>query len=478
MASLSPARAAAADVLSNVRRRSARARDLLRTSAPVARLTPADRALATRLVLGSVRASGTVDALLDAHLRRGHLEPRVRDALRISAFELLWLATPTPVALSQGVELVRRVSPRGAGLANAVLHRVAEEDVSALAASRERVARRDCSSSDIALVAALPSWLADRLVVSLGTEGACRMAVVAMDAPGSYVAGNACLHDDGEVERLLSAAGLVPRATCLPGCLELSSSAGLATSGLVDAVDVMPADMAAQVVAWLASPAPSTRMLEVGQGRGTKSLLLESCAVRRGGLAHLSAVELEPFKVAVSRARMERAGLSGAVTCTAFDGCRLGEKGLPEELAGQFDSVFVDAPCSGSGTLRRHPEIAWSLEEPAVRVEAASLPALQLELLRAVSYRVGAGGTLAYATCSELREEDENVVAAFLASPEGTRFSLVAPCTTAAFASLPAEAQGLVVSMTGTDGMLRTSRADDASRPLDGHFLALLVREA
>ena len=386
MASLSPARAAAADVLSNVRRRSARARDLLRTSAPVARLTPADRALATRLVLGSVRASGTVDALLDAHLRRGHLEPRVRDALRISAFELLWLATPTPVALSQGVELVRRVSPRGAGL--------------------------------------------------------------------------------------------VPRATCLPGCLELSSSAGLATSGLVDAVDVMPADMAAQVVAWLASPAPSTRMLEVGQGRGTKSLLLESCAVRRGGLAHLSAVELEPFKVAVSRARMERAGLSGAVTCTAFDGCRLGEKGLPEELAGQFDSVFVDAPCSGSGTLRRHPEIAWSLEEPAVRVEGASLPALQLELLRAVSHRVGAGGTLAYATCPELREEDENVVAAFLASPEGTRFSLVAPCTTAAFASLPAEAQGLVVSMTGTDGMLRTSRADDASRPLDGHFLALLVREA
>ena len=100
MATLSPARIAAADVLSNVRRRDARARDLLRTSAPVARLTPADRALATRLALGSVRTSGTVDALLDAHLRRGHLEPRVRDALRISAFELLWLATPAPVAIS------------------------------------------------------------------------------------------------------------------------------------------------------------------------------------------------------------------------------------------------------------------------------------------------------------------------------------------------------------------------------------------
>ncbi|WP_130811934.1 RsmB/NOP family class I SAM-dependent RNA methyltransferase [Olsenella sp. Marseille-P4559] len=475
MASLSPARIAAADVLSRVRRRNARARDLLRVSAPVARLTPADRALATRFTLGAVRASGAIDALLDAHLRRSHLEPRMRDALRISALELLWLATPVPVALSQGVELVRRVSPRGAGLANAVLHRVAEEDVPALAQARKRVESGSCTTSDIALVAALPAWLAGELVVSLGIESACHMALSAMEAPGAYVAGNACLHDDDEAERLLSAAGLIPRATCLPGCLTLFSAAGLAKSGLVDAADVVPADMAAQVVAWLASPAPSTRMLEVGQGRGTKSLLLECCAQRRGGLAQLSAVELEAFKVAVSRARMERAGLGAFVTCTAFDGCRLGEQDLPQEIAGSFDSVLVDAPCSGTGTLRRHPEIAWSLQESAVHVEGRSLPELQLAMFQAASERVGAGGTLAYATCSELREEDESIVAAFLASPKGARFSLVSPRVTPAFAALPPEAQGLVATMIGDDGMLRTSRADSADLPLDGHFLALLM---
>ena len=478
MATLSPARIAAAAVLSNVRRRDARARDLLRTSAPVARLTPADRALATRLALGSVRTSGTVDALLDAHLRRGHLEPRVRDALRISAFELLWLATPAPVAISQGVELVRRVSPHGAGLANAVLHRVAEEDLPALVHARERVESRNCTASDIALVAALPQWLADELVVSLGTEGACRMALSALDAPGAYVAGNACMHNDAEVDRLLSAAGLIPRATCLPGCLSLSSAAGLSASGLVDAVDVVPADMAAQVVAWLASPTPGTRMLEVGQGRGTKSLLLESYALRRGGLAHIAAVESEAFKVTVSRARMERAGLGKAVTCTALDGRRLGEKDLLPELSGSFDSAFVDAPCSGTGTMRRHPEIAWALQEPAVRPTGQSLPTLQLELLRAVSTRVGAGGTLAYATCSELREEDEGVVAAFLAGPEGAPFSLVNPRSTAAFVALPPQAKRLVTAMVGPDGMVRTSRVDAPELPLDGHFLALLVREA
>jgi 16S rRNA (cytosine967-C5)-methyltransferase len=478
MATLSPARIAAADVLSNVRRRNARARDLLRTSAPVARLTPADRALATRLALGGVRTSGTVDALLDAHLRRGHLEPRVRDALRISAFELLWLATPAHVAISQGVELVRRVSPHGTGLANAVLHRVAEEDLPALARARERVERRNCTASGIALVAALPQWLADELMVSLGTDGVCRMALSALDAPGVYVAGNACLHNDVEVEHLLSAAGLMPCSTSLPGCLSLSSAAGLAASGLVDVVDVVPADMAAQVVAWLASPAPGTRMLEVGQGRGTKSLLLESCALRRGGLAHLAAVESEAFKVAVSRTRMERARLGKAVTCTALDGRRLGEKGLPPELSGSFDSAFVDAPCSGTGTLRRHPEIAWALQEPAIRTAGQSLPALQLELLRAASTRVGAGGTLAYATCSELRQENEGVVSAFLAGQEGAAFSLVSPRSTAAFAALPPQAQRLVTAMIGPDGMVRTSRVDTPELPLDGHFLALLVREA
>lgn len=478
MATLSPARIAAADVLSNVRRRNARARDLLRTSAPVARLTPADRALATRLALGGVRTSGTVDALLDAHLRRGHLEPRVRDALRISAFELLWLATPAHVAISQGVELVRRVSPHGTGLANAVLHRVAEEDLPALARARERVERRNCTASDIALVAALPQWLADELMVSLGTDGVCRMALSALDAPGVYVAGNACLHNDVEVEHLLSAAGLMPCSTSLPGCLSLSSAAGLAASGLVDVVDVVPADMAAQVVAWLASPAPGTRMLEVGQGRGTKSLLLESCALRRGGLAHLAAVESEAFKVAVSRTRMERARLGKAVTCTALDGRRLGEKGLPPELSGSFDSAFVDAPCSGTGTLRRHPEIAWALQEPAIRTAGQSLPALQLELLRAASTRVGAGGTLAYATCSELRQENEGVVSAFLAGQEGAAFSLVSPRSTAAFAALPPQAQRLVTAMIGPDGMVRTSRVDTPELPLDGHFLAFLVREA
>lgn len=121
-----------------------------------------DRALASRLVLGSVAAEGELDRVIDSHLRRGaKLEPRVRDALRLAVFEVLYLDTPDFVAASQGVELVRTVAPRAAGLANAVLRRVADEDVARLAASREALARGRFSVYDMAHVGGLPIWLCE-----------------------------------------------------------------------------------------------------------------------------------------------------------------------------------------------------------------------------------------------------------------------------------------------------------------------------
>ena len=117
MAVASPARTTALHLLGAQRRRGARARDLMRKG----------RALATRLVLGVNVASGELDRRIDSFVSRpGSLEPRVRDALRLASFELLYLDTPRQVAVSQGVELVRGVQPRAARMANAVLRRVAE----------------------------------------------------------------------------------------------------------------------------------------------------------------------------------------------------------------------------------------------------------------------------------------------------------------------------------------------------------------
>ncbi|MBR3157991.1 MAG: hypothetical protein IKF14_02695 [Atopobiaceae bacterium] len=421
MAKVTAARRTACELLGDVRRRDARARDLLRESERMARIDDRDRAFATRLVLGVIGARGLLDARLDARMR-GKCEPKVRDALRLSAYELLFLGTPASAAVSQGVELVRGIRPRAAGMANAVLRRVASEDVPKRAAAVDAVTsgtspvdlHSPVSLHDLEWVSGYPAWLLDRM-------GSARVDVAraALEPAPVYVATNRARHDDEETFRLLAEKGLGPRASDLPGSFELDNPAGLSRSGLVEHADVVVADLSAQRVAHLVGVCPGERVLEVGRGRGTKTLLLESSALRAGGLTTLVGVDSVPFKTRVAAQRMDVAGLGGVVSCVTFDATRLGADDLPPELATEFDVVFVDAPCSGTGTLRRHPEIPWTLT-PA---DVESLRGLQLRMLLAASARVAPGGRLCYATCSLLQEENDDVVGEFLRTSQGRAFA-------------------------------------------------------
>lgn len=481
MARLAPARRAALRLGAECRQRDARAREVLRTSDVMDGLEARDRALATRLVLGVQRARGLCDAVVDAHLTHGHLEPRVRDALRLSTFELLYLGTPTQVAVSQGVELAAVASRRARGLANAVLRRVAAEDVPAMEAARGRVraarAEGDVSeAADVALVGALPEWLARELVASLGA-GACALALDAMEPPAPTVAVNLSINSEGEAFARLADAGLRPSRLPWPGCIALGAQAGLAASGLVEETCVLPADPAAQMVSWLAAPAENVdAMLEVGQGRATKTLLIAGANRRLGGKVLLACVDSVAFKSRLARERVRTGGLGGRATCVTLDATRLDARDVPRELRGTFGQVFVDAPCSGTGTMRRHPEVAWSLGHESVCGGSATLPALQLRMLSAAAARVAPGGTLAYSTCSDLRAEDEDVVRAFLASEAGRGFAPL-PATEAPCASvLGQESLRILRAMTGRDGFLRTEGGRALGLDCDGHFLALMRR--
>ena len=418
------ARRAALSLVSERRRRSARARELLRSSEALSALDERERSLAVRLVMGVTAAEGELDRVLDAHLAHGvRLEPRVRDALRLAAFEILYLKTPRSAAVSQGVELVRGVAPRAAGLANAVLRRVSTEDVAVLDEARRRVTSGSFDAGDLARVGALPLWLCERMVASVGPAEAAALASAALAPAGSFVAANRVRHTAGEARALLEQAGCEPTPGPLPGSFVLGAPSRLAPSGLVGRVDVLPCDLAAQEVVHAAAPAPGSRVLEVGQGRGTKTILLEGEAVAAGGACEVVAVEVDPKKSELAARRMARAGVAGHVTCVAADARALAdpEAGLPEPLCTPFDLVFVDAPCSGTGTLARHPEIAWSLAPEA----PAELAELQGQILAASATRVAKGGALVYATCSVLAQENEDVARAFLASPAGAGFELV-----------------------------------------------------
>ena len=404
MARLSAARRVALALTGERRRRGARARDLLRGASALDELDERDRGLAVRLVMGATAAEGMLDALIDSHLRRAaHLEPRVRDALRLATFELVYLGTRPDVAVSQGVELVRSVAPRATGLANAVLRRVAEGDVAAVAAARERVVSGTFDASDLALVGGLPEWLAERV----GTR-----ALSALDPAAPWVATN--VTKGQSLRNILEEAGCEPEEGPLPRSYRLGAPARLAPSGLVERVVVIPCDLAAQEVALACAPAPGERVLEVGQGRGTKTLLLQNAALAAGGPCEITAVEVSPRKSKLAARRMDRAGVAGHVRCICADG-----RALPKDL-GTFDLVFLDTPCSGTGTLSRHPEIAWSLDPSA----PAELAALQGELLASAAAHVAPGGRLVYATCSVLSEENDAVVQGFLSSPAGAGFTL------------------------------------------------------
>ncbi len=406
----------------------------MRESPKLAKLDERDRGLAVRLVLGVTAAVGFLDERIDVRLRgRTKLEPQVRDALRLSSYELLFLDTPASVAVSQGVEVVRGVRPRAAGLANAVLRRVADEDVPARKAALLRVSDSAaychaddgdrCSGKshaapidDLVWISGYPARLLER-VGDVRTD----VARAATEPPPVYVATNLAKHDDEKTRLLLASAGLEPQACDVAGSYLLGYPAGLARSGLVEGADVVVADLSAQRVVSRLPVKPGMRVLEVGQGRGTKSVLLQSMALRSGGFAQMVGIDSVGFKVKVAAERMVRAGLKYAVTCLEFDACALASSAvLPAQLTEPYDLVFVDAPCSGTGTMRRHPEIPWSLTSEDV----TSLARLQVRIIRAVSSRVRPGGALCYATCSLLQEENEDVVEAFLASAEGANFVL------------------------------------------------------
>lgn len=384
MSKLAPARKVALALLGEQRRRGAYIHDVARNSDAFNALDERDRNFCMRLITGVTITSGLLDLQLNQYFEKPHkVEPRVRDALRISTFEILYLDS-LEVAVDQGVELVRSVQPYAAGLANAVLRRMLKkqpmmqscfERVHQLA-QQPQLAFDDLQDIDVRALEAVcgyPAWLTQCLIENIEPALVANMALDALSAaPSSQV------------------------------------SIGQ---------NLIPCDLSAQCVAQLAAT-PGSTVLEIGQGRGTKSLIMASLGAKVVGC------ELHEFKVAETQRRASFYGLQDKICSLVFDGLELAhQEALPDELAGTFDTVLLDAPCSGTGTMRRHPEIPWHLEQDSVDPgNPDSLCALQLKLIKAASARVASGGQLIYSTCSVLKAENDWVVSAFLSSHEGEGF--------------------------------------------------------
>ncbi|MGH3716532.1 MAG: RsmB/NOP family class I SAM-dependent RNA methyltransferase, partial [Micromonosporaceae bacterium] len=383
-----PARRAAYDVLRAVSERDAYANLTLPGELTRRGLGGRDAAFATELCYGTLRHLGPLDAILGAAASRPieQVDPPVRDALRLGAYQLLHTRVPQHAAVSTTVSLVRAEAGRGAsGFGNAVLRRIAGRDwdawVDALAPGDEL--------GRLAFAHAHPEWIARGFADALGGDLTELAAALAADnvRPSVHLA---ALPGRIAAEQLIAETGGTPGAYSryavrLPGGAPGDLPAVVRRLATVQ-------DEGSQLVALALSQAPldgtDRRWLDLCAGPGGKAALLAAVAAERD--ASLTAVE-----VAAHRARLVESATRGLpVRVVHGDGREVGVH--PELPEAGFDRVLVDAPCTGLGALRRRPEARWRRTPE----DLATLTGLQRELLTAALRAVRPAGVVGYVTCS------------------------------------------------------------------------------
>ena len=375
MAAVSPARKAAYAVLMAMERGQSHSDDLLRGKAVDALLSP-DRNLATALVLGVLRWQIRLDHELQVLLKRPNakLDPEIRIALRLGAFQLLHMdRIPAHAAIDESVELAKQAGHRFAsGMVNAVLRKL----------SATRFDFSEENAAELALAQAHPAWMVERWAGFYGLEAAraiCRhgqtqpVLTVRIDSPA--------------VEAEVAEAGIHLE----PG--ELLTSAHTVVSGDVTATPafldgrVRLQDEGSQLVAEIAGQGSS--ILDCCAAPGGKTLIL----AERNPRSRIVACESSAPRLEHLRKRL--AGFGDRIECRLADATA-----LTEESA--FDLALADVPCSGTGTLGRNPEIRHRLHLEDLPRQAER----QQAILRAALRSVRPGGRVVYSTCSLEPEEN------------------------------------------------------------------------
>jgi len=398
-------RALAIELLVRVERDRAFLAPLL--AAKEGRLAPRDRPLLRTIVRSALRSRALLDHVLSRHLSRPleGLDVEVRAALRAGAAQLLLLdRIPPHAAVGETVEALRGRVPRAAGLVNAVLRKVASEGRPArvvLPPGTGPLAR-------LALETSHPEWLVARWVADLGREAAeAALRADDADAPVDVLL-DPRGEEVGELRARLRAEGLDGEPSpWAPLALTLTSPAAGShpriASGRLAVVDV-----AAQAMCELVAPADVVVDLAAAPGGKTRTLLARGLARR------VVALERNPTRAVRLAAAISSAGRRDEVLVLRADSAK------PPLPRGAFPSVLLDAPCSGTGTLRKNPEIRWRLAPSHL----APLAAAQRALLGAALDLCAPGGRVVYVTCSLEPEENEEVVAAVLSGRSDAALAL------------------------------------------------------
>ena len=429
------ARRVAADLLDGVLRRHRPLDEQLEggeASSAFAALAERDRALARKLVGTVLRRLGALRHLLGSALDRGFPAdaPRVETILLIGAAQLFWLDVPDHAAVDLAVRLAQadRRAARYPGLVNAVLRRMARDGRAALA------------GLDIAALDT-PEWLLARWRGAYGEATARAIAAVHGEEPPLDVT---VKHDSDAWAARLRGRVLATGTVRLIAHGPVSLLPGYAEGAwwVQDAAAALPARLLGDVT--------GRRVADLCAAPGGKTAQLAAAGAR------VTAVDRSPARLARLRENLARLGLAAETV----------EADALEWQAEPFDAVLLDAPCSSTGTIRRHPDIPWLKRE----ADLAAMTVLQARLLDRAVALTRPGGTLVYCTCSLEPEECEGQVSALLARTPG-----LVRCPVAA-----AELEGQADFVTPV-GDLRTFPChwpdpDPRMAGLDGFYAARLER--
>jgi 16S rRNA (cytosine967-C5)-methyltransferase len=389
---VTPARVAALEILRAVRNGDLVDRALDRLGR---KLPPREHGWLQELVYGTFRLRGRLDHILERRVRSGlpSLQPDVLDVLRLGAYQLLEMGSVPPyAAVSQSVELTRVAgAPRAAGLVNGVLNAVQRE--------RDSLGLPDPAMEPVQHLVTWgshPRWLVERWLERWSPAEVAQLVEANNSRPDLYLRPVGI--DAGEALRRLAAAGIeATRVAFSPRSIRVAPPATAAQA--LAAVPAVVQDPAATlVVDFAAAPAGST-VLDLCAAPGGKAVGLADAG------AFVAAADLSLRRLARVRENADR--LHRPLGLVQADG-----RFPPFRPA---DLVLLDAPCTGTGTLRRHPDGRWIVDESRL----TALVHLQRELLEAAAGLVKPGGHLVYSTCSLEPEENEEQVRAFLASHPG-----------------------------------------------------------
>ena len=401
------ARNAALDVLMQWQKSGGFLDVILEKQAKQAGLDPRDTAFVQKITSGVLQHR----ALLDFYI--GHystvplakIERRVLDILRLSAYQILFLdKIPHSAAVDEGVNLTKAQNPKAAGFVNAVLRRISEHK-----AHLPQIPDAD-KLSYLSIKYSHPKWLVARLLSHLGEAQTEALLSANNTEPPIFLQVNTLKTDSETLIAMLEAEEIpVQPHLHLDDCLLLTHAGNITKIEAFQKGYFYIQDPAARLAIEAFDPTANSRVLDACSAPGGKSF---AAARKMGNLGEIIASDIGKGKLTKIEEGAARLGIS-ILTTRHMDAKTLD----PSEM-GYFDSVIVDAPCSGLGIIRKKPEIRYKEE-----AEIAALPEIQREILKGGARCVKPGGTLLYATCTILPEENEAVVEAFLA--EHQEFSRV-----------------------------------------------------